>query len=60
MRGKRSFVKHACGPMKAPSSIRTPVGRNAKASILTFAPMITPRWISTKAAILVPSPMVQP
>src|SRR5262245_43198624 len=32
----------------------------ANASILTLRPMVTPRWISTKDAILQPSPTAQP
>src|SRR2546426_10958895 len=59
-RGLRSLVKHTWGPIRAPSSIRTPVGMKAKASTLTLLPSTTPRWISPKEAILPLSPMVQP
>src|SRR5256885_8265905 len=33
---------------------------NANASIFTLRPIVTPRWISTKDAILQPSPTAQP
>src|SRR5215472_12698595 len=46
--------------MKQSSSIVTPVGMNANASILTRSPMVTPRWTSTNEAILQSAPMMQP
>ena len=38
----------------------TPDGMNAKASILHLSPTTTPRWISTYAATLQPTPTLQP
>src|SRR5215472_8170770 len=59
-RGRRSFVKQACGPMKAPSSIVTPDGMKANGRTLTLRPRVTPLWISTNEAILQPSPIEHP
>src|SRR2546426_855638 len=53
-RGLRSLVKHTWGPMKAPSSIRTPAPQEA--AVLRLPPGIDDDGLALSDAVVVPTP----